>query len=205
MKIVYGITVSNEIDEIQRLIPFLKDHQIKDSEIVVLVDDLTVTPEVINYLNGQEIPHYAKKLNNNFGEFKTALNVICKDIHEADYVFQLDADEMPNKVIVENVKLIIEANPDVDVFYLPRRNTVEGITTELLHEWQWVYDTNTGYINFPDYQGRIYKSNLTWVGKVHEQLNSKTYTLMPTDENFSLYHYKKIDKQIKQNNFYKNL
>ena len=147
MKVVFGITVSTEIEEIKQLIPFLKKHIPDDCEIVALADNLTVTEDVLIYLNEQKISHYAKNLNNNFGEFKTALNVICKDLHQADYIFQIDADEIPNKVIVKNIKLIIEANPDVDVFYLPRRNIVKGITENLLREWQWVASKNENCIS----------------------------------------------------------
>lgn len=205
MKIVFGITVSNEIDEIKRLISFLQENKLKDHEIVVLADDLTVTKEVLDYLIEEKIPHYAKKLNNDFGEFKTALNVICKDIHEADYIFQIDADEVPTETLVRNIETILEYNPNIDAFLVPRINTLNVYDEDLIKQWQWVYDKKTGYINFPDYQGRVYKSHLKWLGKVHEHLNYETYAFLPKEEKFCLRHHKTIDKQIKQNNFYKTL
>lgn len=207
MKLVFGITVSTEIEEIKQLIPLLKENKLDECEIVVLADGLTVTKEVLDYLNEEKVPHYAKNLNNDFGEFKTTLNVICKDLHEADYIFQIDADEMVDVSLIKNVKLILESNPDVDTFYIPRRNTVKGLESheELIKEWGWVMNPKTHYINFPDYQGRIYKSHLKWVGKVHEKLNHESYGLLPTEEEFSLYHDKKLEKQIKQNNFYRTL
>ena len=205
MKLVFGVTVSDELEELQRLIPYLQEHKIKDSEIVVLADNLTVTKEVLDYLDIKGVPHYAKNLNNNFGEFKTALNVICKDLHKADYIFQIDADEIPSYVLVKNIYMIIEWNPDVDVFFVPRKNRVDGITDELLKEWKWAFNPKTHLINYPDYQGRIYKSHLKWVGKVHERLDMETYVWLPKDDDLYLMHDKKIEKQIKQNNFYKNI
>lgn len=202
MKLVYGITASTEIDELTLLVTTLRTHT--DDEIVVLCDSLTVTEEVTKFLNDEKIPHYAKSLNNNFGEFKTALNVICKDLHGADYVFQLDADENINSFIIENIKPIVELNPDADVFFFPRMNFVYNITDKHLAEWGW-NKHEKGYLNFPDYQGRVYKSHLKWVGKVHEKINCKTYVLLPEEEVYSLYHFKTIEKQEKQNNFYKTI
>lgn len=205
MKLVFGITVSTEIDELKNLMSFLNEHKLKHMEIVVLCDGLTTPIEILDYLNENNIPHFSKKLNNNFGEFKTTLNVICKELFGADYIFQLDADELPTETLVRDIETIIEYNENVDAFLVPRINTLNVYNEDLMKEWQWVYDKKTGYINFPDYQGRVYKSHLKWLGKVHEHLNYETYAFLPKEEKFCLQHHKTIEKQIKQNNFYKTL
>jgi len=62
-------------------------------------------------------------------------------------------------------------------------------------------------INFPDYQGRIYKGNLRWEGKVHEKIiGAKYYSLIPVDnDEYFIEHNKTITRQENQNNFYNTI
>jgi hypothetical protein len=65
-----------------------------------------------------------------------------------------------------------------------------------------------GFINFPDYQWRIYKndSKIVWVNKVHERLSGfKTYAALPEYVEYCLLHHKTIDRQETQNEFYDKL
>jgi hypothetical protein len=49
-------------------------------------------------------------------------------------------------------------------------------------------------------------SDIKWVGKVHEQIQGfKQFTLLPEADELSLLHYKTIEKQRKQNQFYETL
>ena len=62
-----------------------------------------------------------------------------------------------------------------------------------------------GWINFPDYQGRIWRNrpNIIWEKPVHEQLvGYKEHTYLPAEEEFCFYHPKDIGRQEKQNEFY---
>jgi glycosyltransferase involved in cell wall biosynthesis len=66
----------------------------------------------------------------------------------------------------------------------------------------------TPIINWPDMQGRIYKKlpQIQWVNKVHEVvIGYKKYSLFPQDKKFSLLHYKSIQLQESQNNFYSTI
>jgi hypothetical protein len=63
-------------------------------------------------------------------------------------------------------------------------------------------------INRPDYQTRIYRrtSEIEWTGKVHEKIiGYNTASIIPANEEYSLYHHKKIERQKKQNEFYSNM
>lgn len=63
-------------------------------------------------------------------------------------------------------------------------------------------------INWCDYQTRVVQNNpkIKWSGKVHEVLvGHNNYTLLPQEEQWSLYHHKNIDKQEHQNKFYNNI
>ena len=124
-----------------------------------------------------------------------------------DYIYQIDADELPPKYLLENLSYILKANENVDVYRVPRINTVQGLTQEHVQKWGWRVDKK-GWVNFPDYQWRIYKndSNIKWVNKVHEILTGfETMSQLPTEEEYCLLHDKTIEKQEKQNAYYDTL
>lgn len=202
MKISYAITVYNELEEIKRLVSFLLSNKRTEDEIVILFDDKG-TEEVWNYLVQVEgditILHRAQ-FRNDFSEWKNKLTSLC----DGDYIFQIDADEMPTEDLINNLPYILEINPEVDVFLVPRINTVEGLTQQHIRQWRWNVNEK-GWVNFPDYQWRIYRNipNIRWENKVHEVIQGhKTSTLLPAEEEYCLYHPKTIDRQEKQNNYY---
>ena len=103
--------------------------------------------------------------------------------------------------------MILESNQTIDLFWVPRVNTVEGLTEEHINKWGWKLNEK-GWINFPDYQGRIWRNrpNIMWKNKVHEVLTGyKEHTYLPQEEDFCFYHHKKIEKQEKQNKFYEGI
>lgn len=206
MKISFAITVCNELEEIKRLVPFLLENKRIQDEIVILYDEKNGNPEILDFLLPyNKLPNVQTwrglDFDNNFAEWKNKLNEYCT----GDYIYQLDADEMISKYMVENVNVFIGMNPDVDLYFVPRINTVEGLTTEHIEKWNWRVDEK-GWVNFPDYQGRIYRSDLKWVGKVHERIfGSKKYSLLPEDFVYCIQHYKTIERQEKQNNYYNTL
>ena len=209
MKISYAITVCNEFVEIQRLITFLRKNKRSQDEIVVLVDMTKNEPtsELLGYLHRLSSSNYIhlseQKFNNHFADWKNALVSLCT----GDFIFQIDADEYPNEQLIALLPEILESNPDVDLYWVPRINTVEDITPEHIQQWRWNVNEN-GWVNFPDYQSRLYRKtqSITWVNKVHERINgAQIFTHLPAKENFCLYHPKTIEKQEKQNNYYNTL
>lgn len=206
MKISFAITVCNELDEIKKLVPFLLEHKRVEDEIVILFDETNGNKEVLDFLLPFNIKPNVQTWrgldwDNNFADWKNKLNEYCT----GDYIFQLDADEMITEFLIKNVTEIIDGNSEVDLFYLARINTVAGITMEHINKWRWNLDKE-GRINFPDYQGRIFKSNLKWEGKVHERISgAKYYAVLPLEEEYCLIHHKTINKQEAQNNFYNTI
>ena len=208
MKITYAITVCNEFVEIQRLIAFLLRHKRIQDNIVILYDEANGDPEVETFLrthsvNG-EFAWHKHKFENHFADWKNRLSSLCN----GDYIFQIDADEIPNELLISHLPELLELNPDNDVYLVPRVNTVEGMSQDHMQQWGWNVNA-MGWINWPDYQWRIWKnkSEIKWINKVHEKLDGfGTYTFLPADtEAFSLYHPKTIERQIKQNELYDKL
>ena len=203
MKISYAITVCNESKEIKKLIPLLLESKREVDEVVVLFDKQNGTAEVWSYLQEQNVICEAKSFKNHFADWKNYLTDMCS----GDYIFQIDADEYPHKSLLTALPVILESNPDNEVYLVPRVNTVEGLTEEHIAKWGWKVD-DKGWVNYPDYQWRIWKNKpeIKWVNKVHEVLDGYlTYAPLPPQEELSLYHPKEIERQEKQNAYYDTL
>ena len=207
MKISYAITVCNEFQEIQRLINFLIKNKRVEDEIVVLFDSTNGTSDIEEFLRAKSVNGEFNWFNYSFdGHFANMKNRLT-DMCNGDYIYQIDADELPPKYLLENLSYILKANENVDVYRVPRINTVQGLTQEHVQKWGWRVDKK-GWVNFPDYQWRIYKndSNIKWVNKVHEILTGfETMSQLPTEEEYCLLHDKTIEKQEKQNAYYNTL
>ena len=206
MKISYAVTVCNEFVEIQKLIPFLLKHKRHEDEIVVLYDSKNGDNRVEEFLRAKsinaEFQWFKDEFDGHFADWKNKLNSFCG----GDYIFQIDADEIPNEVLIENLPEILKGN-DVDVILVPRVNTVEGLTDEHIQKWRWNVDEK-GWVNWPDFQYRIYKNSddINWKNKVHEVLEGfKSISHLPMEEDLALYHPKEIKRQEKQNEYYDTL
>ena len=206
MKISYAITVCNELEEISRLLNFLYQHKRSEDEICVLLDKPKASQELLDelyYWSSKDIIILKESIfQGHFADWKNELNRMCS----GDYIFQIDADELPNEELLEALPNIL-INSDSDVILTPRINIVEGITPQHLQAWGWKQN-DKGWVQFPDYQWRIFRNtpNITWKNKVHEVLDGhKTYAYLPEFEEYSLYHYKHISRQESQNNFYNKL
>ena len=205
--ISYAITVCNELEEITKLLNFLQLHIRKEDEIVIQYDESSVTSEVMEYLNLMNSMHknhivVGFPLNKDFASFKNNLKSHCTK----DYIFQVDADEIPHEYLVEYLGQVLEENP-VDIVFVPRVNTVEGLEQSHIDKWKWNVN-DKGWVNFPDYQTRIYRNteDVTWMNKVHEKITGyNDFSNFPMEEHWALYHPKKIDRQEKQNNFYETI
>jgi hypothetical protein len=207
MRISYAITVCTEFLEIQRLINFLLKHKRAQDDIVVLFDQANGDKEIEAYLrshsvNGEFMWH-SGKFDRHFANWKNKLNSYCT----GNYIFQIDADEIPTKTLMDYLPDIIDANPTVDVLLVPRINTVDGLTQEHIAKWGWNV-ISPGWVNFPDYQWRIFKNKpeIKWKNKVHEVLEGhKMLSTLPAEEEYCLFHPKTIERQEKQNNYYSTL
>jgi len=114
---------------------------------------------------------------------------------------------MVDKFFIDNLPELIEANPDVQAYLVPRINTVEGLTEEHVKKWGWNVN-DKGWINFPDFQRRLYKNipQIKWINRVHETLvGFQTWAPLPLVDNWCIKHPKDIKRQEEQNNYYDTL
>lgn len=206
MKISYAITVHNELEELTKLLDFLNNKIREEDEIVIQYDEGSVTDEVLEFLKiKKEIHGYTVvgfPLNKDFASYKNNLKANCK----GDYIFQIDADEIPHEVMVAYLPEVLETNP-VDIIFVPRVNTVNGLTQKHISKWKWNVNEK-GWVNWPDYQTRIYRNteDVTWMNKVHEKITGyDTFSNFPAEEHWALYHPKQIKRQEQQNEFYETI
>ena len=204
MEISYAITVCTELEEIKRLLPFLLKNKREEDEVVVLFDLTNGSEEVKKYLlQTSEVKAVFDWFKGDFSEWKNKLNLLCT----GDYIFNIDADETITETFMSTLPTIIENNPEVEFYWVPRENYVMGLTPKHIQEWGWRVDIQNR-VNYPDYQGRIYKNSpdIKWKNKVHEVLiGYKHYTSLPEVSALSINHTKTIEKQEKQNNYYNTL
>jgi hypothetical protein len=208
MKISYAITVKDELNELQRLVNFLIDQKRTEDEIVILYDSKGGSEAVEEWLRANSVAShkyrwYSRDFDNHFADHKNYLGSLCT----GTYIFQIDADEIPHEYLIEELPSILKHNSAVDLYAVPRVNTVEGLTPQHIQKWGWNINEN-GWVNWPDFQTRIYKNipEIKWVNKVHERLDGhKQFAYLPMEENWALYHSKTIERQEKQNNYYKTL
>ena len=201
MKISYGITVHNESEELERLLGKLLVSIGEQDEVVICVDgnDEKVKSVVELYSIDSRVIHYNRKLEKDFSAQKNS--VIEKS--SGDYIFHIDADEYPHNTLLSQLKQILEIN-DVDLLWIPRVNTIEGMQEHHIRKWGWRVTENK-WVNYPDYQARVVRNrdDIRWTRPLHEYITGcDTYSHLPPHEALSLYHPKTIQRQEEQNLFY---
>lgn len=141
INVTYAITVCNELEEITKLLNFLQPRIEENDEILIQYDEDGVTKEVLDYLKLMDKLHenhtvVGFPLNDDFATFKNNL----KNHSDGMFIVQIDADEMPHEYLLTNMHDLLEANKEVDLFFVPRINTVEGLTEEHIKKWGWKVD-----------------------------------------------------------------
>ena len=213
MKISYAITVCNELEEVKRLVNFLLSNKREQDEIVVLVDiSKEDNGELRGWLNetkqslilkSDPIKIHEDKFQGHFADWKNKFFKICS----GDFIFQIDADEIPHTNLIQNLPEVLEHNKVADMIRVPRVNTVEGLTQEHIQKWGWNVNEK-GWVNWPDFQTRIYKNvpEIKWVNRVHEKVDGyRQFTYLPMDEDYALYHPKTIERQENAVKLYQNI
>ena len=128
---------------------------------------------------------FAITVCNEFEEIKRLVPFLLENKRVEDEIVILYDDKNGNSEILEYL-LPFNVKPNVQ-------------------KWKWRVDSENR-INYPDYQGRLYRKNLMWEGKVHERIvGTKFYSILPDDNDYCIIHHKDIKKQEKQNNYYNTL
>ena len=202
--ISYLVTCHNEGVQLRALLSLLLKYS-EGNQIVVLDDYSTdpITLEVLHeYQSVVGVKLVAHHLNKDYGTHKTYGTQQC----DGEYVFQIDADELPSEILLANLYELLRSNPKCEMFWVPRVNNFIGVTPEDIKNYGWQVNEK-GHVMWPDYQSRIYKNqpNIRWERKLHETIiGFREFTRIPAMEELSLYHTKTIEKQRNDNKRYMN-
>jgi glycosyltransferase involved in cell wall biosynthesis len=225
MKISYLICCHNETDTLTRLLNTIYEvltleldseqnsstkHQ---DEIVILIDSQSATPQTMDIVDvfktrcdirQKEYRIIKHPLDNNYGSHKNH----GIEQSSGEFIFQIDGDECPPESLLgENLHSLIESNPTIEAYTVPRINDFRGVTSEHAKQWGWKLTMSPSLerpiVNFPDHQWRIFKKEFPRIGftrKLHEKIEGyKSYVSLPPDENYALYHDKTIERQMETN------
>ena len=203
--ISYLVTCKNEGHQLKNLIDVLLKHI--DNNEIIIINDFSSDETTCNLLHiYKNLSHtinikvYDHVLNNNYSEHKNYGKSLCN----GEYIFQIDADELPSEILLTNLYEIIMANESIELIWIPRINDFKGVTPQIATQWGWrltAYE-NRYIVNWPDPQGRLFKnlSHLRWERRLHEKIEgAKSFAYLPPDFDLGLYHGKTIEKQIETN------
>jgi glycosyltransferase involved in cell wall biosynthesis len=147
MKISYAIMCHNEGDELRTLIDTIVEH-ITDEDEIVLLDDYSTNKEtkllIDTYVPIHNIVYEQRHLYSDFAGQKNHLRKMCS----GDYIFNLDADEVPHKWLLANIKEVLSLNDNVDLYLLPRLNVVHGIGMSHVNKWGWNISAHPRHIKY---------------------------------------------------------
>jgi len=192
MKITYSIQVCNESRELYSLLNFLTHVIDAEDNIHVVVDSLHVTDKVKLVLD-----NFKDKVTIFERPFDTFYRNSMFHLENCtgDYIFTIDADEMPQEVLIKDLKQALGEH-NFDIIYVPRINIHPGSTREFLIKHG--FDVNElGWINWPDYQGRILKKDVQMTDELHTKpiTEGKLTGSLGKNSRCALWHIKSIEKQ----------
>jgi hypothetical protein len=194
LKITYSIQVCNESRELFSLLNFLVKTIDYVDNIHVIVDTPHKTEKVQKVLD-----YFDKKITVFERTFDTFYknSSYHKEVATGDYVFAIDADEMPQEMLIKTIKQII-ATTKGEVIFVPRINIHPGMTQEFLHKCKQFKVNEAGWINWPDFQGRLYKraDHIKWTDEIHTKLygSDNAIGIQPIPQ-LALWHIKSMEKQ----------
>lgn len=148
VNISYCISVCNEAEELNKLLGQIIPNIDSEDELIILVDTSKITSEVSQVISNHrslrpDIQLVGAELNGDFATFKN--NFVTSATK--DMIWQLDADELLNDEMFISLKSIIDFNPQVDMFLVPRINIVKGIGLTYIQKWRWQVSKNENFIN----------------------------------------------------------
>jgi len=154
--ISFLVTCHNEGEQLKKLLDLLEKYDNYDEnssnnnyECVVL-DDFSDDKDTIDILedikdSGEVFGFYKvykHHLSNDYGSHKNYGIQKCS----GKYIFQIDADEVPNEILLANLPEIFLSNPDIELFWVPRINDFNGVYPYIASQYGWNLSPSTSII-----------------------------------------------------------
>lgn len=205
LSVSYAILTHNEDESLEKLLKLLIGYKQPQDEIVV-VDDFSVNKKTINILNtykSQGVRWAQHALNYDFAQQRNYLKNLCK----GDWIFSIDADEIPSVYLLETIHTIINQNNSVDSYKIHRINKATDYPPQALDAR---YVNDRGWFMWPDSHIRIYKNlaYMKWFPRIHEAVvGAKNCITLPEEEKYALIHERSMtyDQWYKKHILYNKL
>ena len=107
MFLSYLVTCHNETSSLDKLLSKLVQNR-KDNHEIVLLDDYSDNPETLDIIQKykEQTSFHQHRLDRNYGSHKNYGIEQCK----GNWIFQLDGDEYPTDLLLENIDVVLESN-----------------------------------------------------------------------------------------------
>jgi GT2 family glycosyltransferase len=193
MKLTYTIQVCNESRELYSLLNFLGKTVDDEDEINVVVDANRSTDRIESVLE-----HFKERIT----VFKRPFDSFYlnsqfhADKATGEYAFLIDADEMPQELLIKNLKNIIKES-GAEIIAVPRINIDPGYTQAFLERCNYKIN-EVGWINWPDFQTRIFKKcdHIKWTNEMHTKLSgTDKIVAIQAEPKLAMWHIKSIEKE----------
>lgn len=137
MKISYLVFSHNETHTLSKLLDKIITFASQDNDEVIISDDYSDNVETVELLNetklNKNVTVVNYKLENDYADKKNKALQHCT----GDYIFAIDGDERPTDELLINIKDIINTNPTIETFWIPRVNIFLGVTDKHAKQWGW--------------------------------------------------------------------
>ena len=193
-RISYAITVCNESISLYSLLSFLKKVKDPNDEINILVDSLHCTENVRRVLDAfrDDIITNDRAFCGDFAVHRNHHLSLCS----GDYIFVIDADEMPTELLIKNIKQFLTS--DNELIMVPRVNIHPGFTLEWLQRNNFSMN-EVGWVNWPDFIGRVFKNEpdrIKYSSSLHERIEGAVGVAeLEKHPGAAVWHIKSVDKQ----------
>ena len=197
--ITYAICVCDEAQQLDSLLNFLVKVKEVGDDINVL-HDIGRTNDAVRHVLDKHKKNVTVLERAFAGDFAAHRNYQIERC-TGDYILVIDADEMPQELLLKNIRQF-----DGEIMAIPRINIFTGYTQKWLEKCNFKI-SNTGWINWPDYQLRYFKNNGTirWDGEFHEKLVGGKVQALQADPLIAFYHVKTVEQQDKNAVFYDSI
>lgn len=163
-----------------------------------------MTPEVTTVIEKykEHVSVHERAFDGNFSEQRNYHLSKCT----GDFIFVLDPDEIPQESVIPKARKMCEHGL-TDLIFIPRINICPGYTEEWVRSHGFQVN-EAGWINWPDYQGRVFKNDPTirWGNNLHEKIEGAVKpTGLEAHPVNALWHVKTVEVQDRSKVLYDSL
>ena len=139
--ISYVILTKNEGKQLKPLFKLLSKYM-ANNECIILDDfsDDLETQKILEELRQKKsFSIYQSKLAGDYSAHRNSVFEFCK----GEYIVSIDGDEIPSEFLLRNLPEVLKANPEIELYWVPRINNFTGVTPEYAKQWGWALTPST--------------------------------------------------------------